>query len=85
MTWYSSADNWPRHQKKEIHEALRIAKRSGWRLKTSNGHIWGAIYCPIESHTCRFNIYGTPQNPSETRTKLLRTLKGCERVQSVGD
>lgn len=71
--------NRPRHQNKEIEAAVQFALDRGWRLKKSNGHIWGQLLCPYESRVGhRTAVFGTPRNKDNAAKNIIRDVLTCK-------
>ena len=67
-----------RHQNKHIAEAVSYAESLGWRLRMSDGHVWGLLWCPEASRDgCRLHVFSTPRNPEGHARWLRREIDRC--------
>lgn len=65
----------PRHPKKEIEQALALARVRGWTWR-AGGH-WGVISCPHGHVACRESVPGTPRVPGDAARRIRRRLGRC--------
>ena len=70
--------NRPRHPNKHIERAVKYAESLGWRVKMSEGHAWGHIFCPAGTREgCQFAVFSTPRDPEGHARRLLRKIDLC--------
>jgi hypothetical protein len=73
----------PKHPKKEVEEALRLAEDQGWRVEAGGSHAWGRMYCPYNDPECRCgefcitSIWSTPKNAGNHARQLKRVVDNC--------
>jgi hypothetical protein len=73
-----------RHPNKHIAQAVRYAESLGWRVRLSNGHAWGIIYCPESSREGhKMSIYSTPRDPEGHARDILRFVDACPHGQGA--
>jgi hypothetical protein len=73
----------PRHQKKEIEDAIQAAIDSGWRYQESgsSSHCWGTLLCPeasIDGH--KFIVSSTPKNSGNHAKKIRKAVEKCIHI-----
>ena len=68
----------PRHPDKDIERAVKYAESLGWRVKISNGHAWGRLFCPQSTrHGCMVSVWSTPRNPESHARNIQRDIDLC--------
>ena len=75
----------PKHQDKDIQNALEYAEGMGWRIVPSGGssHAWGKLLCPFNDSACRCgefcisSIWSTPKNPTNHARQIRRIVNRC--------
>jgi hypothetical protein len=68
----------PRHPNKHIELAIRYAESRGWRVRLSDGHAWGHLYCPQRTRNgCIVGVYSTPRNRENHARQLRRVIDLC--------
>jgi hypothetical protein len=72
----------PRHPNKHIEAAIQHAEALGWRVKLSQGHAWGQLYCPQSTREgCIVSVWSTPKNPENHARHVRRDIDLCPHVQ----
>ncbi|OQZ04959.1 MAG: hypothetical protein B6D36_11695 [Planctomycetes bacterium UTPLA1] len=68
----------PRHPKPPIEQAVRYAEQQGWRLKMSNGHAWGRLFCPyFDRSGCIVCVWSTPRVPENHARQIRNAVDRC--------
>lgn len=69
-------DKRPRHQKKEVEDAVSYAEAQGWTYR-KQGH-WGRFYCAhADRDGCQFGVYGTPRSSANHAKQIIRAVDRC--------
>lgn len=70
----------PKHPKKEIEEAIKIAESCDWHYKPSghSAHAWGRLLCPSSNRDgCMMSIWSTPRCAQTHAKQILHAIKLC--------
>ncbi|OWY13045.1 hypothetical protein B6V72_09565 [Thioclava sp. F34-6] len=78
----------PRHQNKEIEQALQHAEDLGWRVEKASGSAkaWGRMFCPNADRSgCRMSVHSTPRVPEHHAAKLVKAVNNCSCPEGEDD
>ncbi|UZE28153.1 hypothetical protein LOY63_22895 [Pseudomonas asplenii] len=79
-----------RHPIKAIEEALQHAEEQGWRISVGGSHVWGKMYCSLNSQQCRCqdhcisSVFCTPRNAFSHARRLRQVVDGCVMNRVAG-
>jgi hypothetical protein len=76
--WYGPEEEWPRHSKQAMQEALLIARSSGWHFRHGGtSHNFGRVFCNRSDEHCVFPVFGTGKNPESAARELAKRVTQC--------
>jgi hypothetical protein len=82
--WFEPEDVWPSHGESWFREALDVARRRGWKLRSGGGssHIYGTVFCPAPAGSSphKYVVFSTGRGGESAARELQRLVADCAHL-----